>query len=95
MIEANPKAFRHAHLEEMSKEEQRYLAALQCVDIIKKLKINNKEDEFKVIAGSFALSFFGIGIGLKSMLPYFLYTKTLLTFGTNQYHEDAFNEAVK
>lgn len=61
---------------------------LQALTIIKNLRLNLEEDQYKFIASWYALASFGMGTAVKSLVHYIVYIKTLVAFQNNDYHRE-------
>ena len=83
----------HPDIEEHNRAEQREFGAKQAMTIMKTLKINLDQDQYRFVASMYALGFFGISPTIKGLVQYLLYIKTLMVFKNNDYHQECLERA--
>lgn len=87
--------FTHSHLEDGDKDRQRFAGARLLIPLYKDLKIDiiNELDKFLYIY--YALSSYEYSQCLKGCLHFMNYTKTMITFQTNDTHKKFIERAMK
>ena len=93
-IDHNRHIFSHHTIEGHSLEDQRKEAAKMVLALRKFWKLDLINEPIRLVFLQYAIGMFNGGICVKSLLHYFLYTKSLLLYQSNPKHMELYNRAI-
>lgn len=82
-LQNNRNIFTHHHLEHQSIAQQRKAAARMLVTLHRQTNLDLTNEPEKLMYFNYAIGMFDYGICVKTLLHYYLYSKSLLLYGSN------------